>query len=364
MEIAISKEWRIRKEKEEQAKRIYHSNLIAIGTQFNKGLNKLIRLLYHEFGDIWIPVKLGLVNSVLEVDSEKNICFSDELLSYLFFLVEKDTTENQHTAYPDKLKVYCCISTRKGLIVLRDVFFYMDSVLLIPFFRKYKPRRGYFYDEILAKCGMFCWNDDDDLNSNEPYYPEYNTMLQKSLNLIGHESFLFCIKHQPARYLYCFKHYKVYEKNICDDYGKKFSDYAEDSKLSGKKIDCIFLNQDISLDVSHRFAPYTSFQDEVHCVLYAKTERVSGNKNVRVLRWFPAKTLKAEKHYNCLSELGYVNQNNSAALYDEMISTNNHILFGIIRNQNIHILGNLNAFVKGGPLSSYVLPRQLYEFID
>lgn len=363
--IIIPEEWRIRIEKQEQAKRKYYSNLIEIGTQFNKGLYKIIRLLYQEFSDIWIPVNLGLVSGIMDEDCEKNISFSNELLSYLFFLVEKEPTEKQHTAYPEKLMVYCCISTRKGLIVLRDVCFYMDPVLLIPFFRKFKPRRGYRFDEILAKCGLFCWdNDMSYLNTSEPNYREYNTMLQQSLNLIGHESFLFCIKHQPTRNLFCFKHYKVNEQNICDDYGMMFSDYAEESKLSGNQSDSIFLNQNILLDLSHRFAPYTSSQDEIFCVLYAKKVQASIHKNVRVLRWFPAKTLKTEKHFNCLYELGYVNQNDSPSLYDEMISTNNHFLFGIVKNQNIHILGNLNAFVKGGSLSSYILPRQLYEFID
>lgn len=148
------------------------------------------------------------------------------------------------------------------------------------------------------------------------------------------------------------KYFSLEKSNymIIDDIGNSFDKFNNITGINPTKLYNEVFNKEYRLIDKELYAPYSKNKN-LYCVLYAN------NNYIRVLRWNPANHDSNSIYDSKVYELGFVLMDDGKILYDNMIESGNYLLFGLVNDNSIKIIGGYEEFSKNGCLKDYILPH-------
>lgn len=240
-----------------------------------------------------------------------------------------------------KLEIFLAVKRQDGLEIHRGLKFNMSPISLFytsaQIHRTIKNRIRSLY----IKFGII--------------YTERERLIYKLSSISNKIIFHFIPKEELAFEL-------VDNIDIAEDFGEAIDEFPKGYQLGEKKIAEQLLSMSYGIAGANHYST-TPIKDGTLCILMVENDNPYDDHAILLLRWVPV--LKSEiwnAYVHPLYKMAHISRSDNHELYEEMIKTGNHILFGTVVDGRISILGNIKA-LDSKPLSDYILPFSLFNLL-
>lgn len=241
-----------------------------------------------------------------------------------------------------KLEIFLAVKRQDGLEIHRGLKFNMSPISLFytsaQIHRTIKDRRLFSF----TKFGII--------------YTERERLIYKLSSISNRIVFHFLKPEEEMTF--------ELEDNIdiVEDFGEAIYEFPKGYKLGKKKIAEKLLSVSYGIAGANHYST-TPVKDGTLCVLMVENDNQYDDHAILILRWVPV--LKSEignAYVHPLYKMAHISRSDNHELYEEMIKTGNHILFGTVVHGRISILGNAKA-LDSQSLNDYILPFSLFNLL-